>query len=368
MMSTPQGDTAVSRISPKLMAFLLLLSGGLMILLTFWLWSRYPSLFSKMEKLPTYEPHSYIYTNTLMESAPTDPLWRKMLATFLNWCWSMRIGMSFGLSFGAVLHTFFRYFPLKTGNSIYLNTLKGIALGTPAGVCVNCAVPVACGLTRGRSKVELALGFMLSSPSLNVVVLAMILSAFPWQYAAVHLALIAIILLVVIPLLVKKFHGTDVAPSAATYDFTPPEKPTWKEVFRNYFINLWKLFRTAVPMMLAGALIASVMVQFIPFDRIFADAGFGAIAATSFIVTLLPAPIAMEVMVAHHLYAKQIAAPFVMIFLSTLGSYSLLPMIYLWQEVSRKIAVGLYLSFATLGIIAAYAITWLLPVAPAAVP
>ncbi|MDP2205765.1 MAG: permease [Alphaproteobacteria bacterium] len=358
ILASPQNTFALR--APKITALVLMLAGGVAILLTFWLGSRYPGLLQKAQGLSTYESPSFIYTSVLMKIADNAGFWEKTLATFVNWCWSMRIGMTFGLTFGALLHTYLRYFPLRTSNSIYLNTLKGIILGAPAGVCVNCAVPVACGITRGRSKVELALGFMLGSPSLNVIVVAMILSAFPWQFAAVHFSLIAVVLLIILPLLVKYIHGTAPAPSAAIYDLALPDRPTAQEVLKTYGLNLWKLFRTAVPMMLVAAIFSALAVQFIPFDRIFADAGFFTIALVSFITTLLPAPIAMEVMVAHHLYSTKVAAPFVMVFLSTLGSYSILPMIYLWREVSRKIAVALYLAFATLGIVAAYIVMWLL--------
>lgn len=344
----------------KALALLLVVAGGSLILGIFWMASRYPSLLGKAASLPGYEPKSFVYTNVLMEAGADAGFWEKVVATFVNWCWSMRIGMTFGLTFGAMLHTAFRYFPLRTGDSVYLNTLKGILIGAPAGVCVNCAVPVACGLTRARNKVELALGFMLSSPSLNIIVVSMIVTAFPWQFAAVHFSVIAIVLLIVLPLMVKMFHGTQSAPSAALHDMAPVERPSAGDVVKTYLFNLWKLFRTAVPMMLAAAAMAAVAVQLIPFEKVFADAGFAMVAAAAFLTTLLPAPIAMEVLVAHHLFTAQVAAPFVMLFLCTLGSYSILPMIYLWQEVSRKIAVGLYLSFVVLGIAAAHAVTWLM--------
>ena len=37
-------------------------------------------------------------------------------------------------------------------------TGKGALVGVPGGVCANCAVPVACGVTRGHGRVEVALG------------------------------------------------------------------------------------------------------------------------------------------------------------------------------------------------------------------
>ncbi|MBA3651606.1 MAG: hypothetical protein H0W66_09055 [Chthoniobacterales bacterium] len=87
--------------------------------------------------------------------------------------------MTFGVLFGALLHTALRYYPLKVGKNLYLNSLKGALIGVPMGVCANCAVPAACGVTRGNGRVEVALGFLFSSPTFNPVVIAMTFSAFP---------------------------------------------------------------------------------------------------------------------------------------------------------------------------------------------
>ncbi|MDE1151022.1 MAG: permease [Micavibrio sp.] len=346
---------------------ILLLAIGAGILCTFWFGSRYPALLKKVDDLPTYHPHSFVYSSELMTLSADDALWRRVLATFVNWVWSMRIGMTFGLSMGALLHTLFQIFPLKATNSVYLNTLKGIFVGVPAGVCVNCAVPVACGITRAKSKVETALGFMLSSPTLNIIVVSMIITAFPWQFAVVHFGLVAVVLLGVLPLMVKYMHN-DATPIPASMPAPimgdiPLPRLSPKEALKAYGMNLWKLVKTAVPMMLCGAIFSAVAVQVIPFDALFAHVGFMQVAATSMISTLLPAPIAMEVLVAHHLYLTQVPAAYVALFLSTLGSYSILPMIYLWREVSRKLAVGLYAAFVTLGIAAAYILQALLAAA-----
>ena len=59
----------------------------------------------------------------------------------VNWLDSMKVGMSFGVLLGALLHTFLRYYPLRIGKNLYLNSLKGALVGVPMGVCANCAVP-----------------------------------------------------------------------------------------------------------------------------------------------------------------------------------------------------------------------------------
>src|SRR5207237_8001127 len=114
----------------------------------------------------------------------------------------MKIGMTFGGLFGALLHTVLRYYPLKIGNNLYLNSLKGALVGVPMGVCANCAVPTACGVTRGNGRVEVALGFLFSSPNFNPVVVMMTFMALPLALGLTRYALLLFVVRVVLPRLI----------------------------------------------------------------------------------------------------------------------------------------------------------------------
>lgn len=88
--------------------------------------------------------------------------------------------MRFGVLFGALLHTVLRHHPLRIGRNVYLNAVKGAVIGVPIGVCANCSMPAACGITRGNGRVEVALGFLFSSPNFNPEVVMMTFVALPW--------------------------------------------------------------------------------------------------------------------------------------------------------------------------------------------
>lgn len=331
------------------------------ILGTFWFGSRYPQLLEKAAHVTTTIPHSFINSMELMSMAEQHNFWSRVFASFVNWLWSMRIGMTFGLAMGALLHTLFGFYPPKLTDNIYLNTLKGIAIGAPAGVCVNCAVPVACGITRGKNKIETALGFMFSSPTLNFLVVSMVFASLPLAFGLIHYSLIALMLLVIVPLLVwlyKRQQSPSLETEACSIDLRDSFcKETILESFsgvlKAYGKNLVNLIKFAVPMMLVAAVISSFAVELIPFQAIFSHVSFIGLALTALVTVLLPVPIALEVIVAHHLFISHVPAPYVMLFLFTLGTYSMLPMIYLWKEVSKTLALGLYFIFAILGVIAA---------------
>ena len=69
----------------------------------------------------------------------------------------------------------------------------------------------------------------------------------------------------------------------------------------------------------------------------------------SLFAVFMPVPIALDVMYAAQLQNSGVASGYVMLFLMTLGTYSIIPTIYLWREVSRRLAVILFAFFWLLG-------------------
>src|SRR5204863_1789830 len=121
--------------------------------------------------------------------------------------------MTFGVLFGALLHTALRYYPLKIGKNLYLNSLKGALVGVPAGVCANCSVPIACGVTRGHGRVEVALGFLFSSPNFNPIVLMMTFMAFPLAMSLTKYAILLGVILLLVPAVIARLErGTPLKP------------------------------------------------------------------------------------------------------------------------------------------------------------
>src|SRR5438128_6561227 len=146
---------------------LLLALAAVGLLSLFWFASRYPQLLGKAQHVGQALP-SMAFSSELVRVAADAPVWQRILASAVNWLDSMKIGMTFGVLFGALLHTVLRYYPLKIGKNLSLNSLKGALVGVPGGVCANCAVPVTCGVTRGTRRVEVALGFLFSSHSFHL--------------------------------------------------------------------------------------------------------------------------------------------------------------------------------------------------------
>src|SRR5262249_14376378 len=99
---------------------LLMVATGIVLLAVFWFASRYPQLLGKAQHVGQALP-SMAFSSEVLHVAETGPVWQRILASAVNWLHSMKIGMTFGVLFGALLHTVLRYYPLKIAKNLYLN-------------------------------------------------------------------------------------------------------------------------------------------------------------------------------------------------------------------------------------------------------
>ena len=144
---------------------------SLAILLYFWTQSRYPALTNKegMGQGGRIELQSLGFDKVLSADPDSGFLWHAW-ATFVNWSATNKNGMIFGLVFAAALLTFLRHIRLGQSRFRILNTLKGVLIGAPLGVCANCVAPIGQGMYAAGEKLETVLASMVSSPTLNGLV------------------------------------------------------------------------------------------------------------------------------------------------------------------------------------------------------
>jgi uncharacterized membrane protein YraQ (UPF0718 family) len=340
----------------------IILGGAALALLCgFWFASRYPQLFSKADHVGQALP-SMAYTSQLIVLAEDAPVWQRVLASAVNWLDSMKIGMTFGVLFGALLHTVLRYYPLKIGKNLYLNSLKGALVGVPMGVCANCAVPTACGVTRGHGRVEVALGFLFSSPNFNPVVVMMTFTALPLAMSLTKYAVLLLVILVVVPGVIsllertKPFKPFTVGDEGASCTITLPgaecTEPFWsvfKELARDFGRHVWMLLKPTITIMLLASLLSATVLTLLPWQELLSEPTPLKLGLVSLISVFMPVPIALDVMFAAQLQQQGVGAGYVMLFAMTLGTYSIIPSIYLWREVSKRLAVFLFVFFVALG-------------------
>ena len=337
----------------------ILLAIGLMIIMgVFWFVSRYPQLLHKSTQLGN-EMSSMANTGDLIKVAADAPWYAKIGWGAINWLDTMKKGMTFGVLSGALLHTILKYYPLKIGQNLYLNSLKGALVGVPAGVCANCSVPMACGVTRGDGRVEVALGFLFSSPNFNPIVVMMTFSALPLSMFVTKYVLLLFVIAVFVPaavgwleksgplklLPVDEHGGACEIPSSAS----PCEQSflaTLSELSTEFAKNVWMLLKPTIAIMLCMSVLAATLLSFLPWDQwLSANPTPLMLLGIAFLAVLMPVPIALDVLFAALLLKHGRSPAYVMVFTIGLGAYSLVPSIYLWREVSRKLSVILLLFF-----------------------
>ena len=337
---------------------IILIAGLSVILGVFWIVSRYPQLMQKSTHLGD-EMSSMANTGDRFKIAVDAPWYAKIGWGAINWLDTMKKGMTFGVLSGALLHTILRYYPLKIGQNLYLNSLKGALVGVPAGVCANCSVPMACGVTRGDGRVEVALGFLFSSPNFNPIVMMMTFTALPLSMFVTKYVLLLFVIAILVPTLVKWLEQSGplkllpVDEHAAACDIPPAPAceqgfgAVLSELSVEFVKNVWMLLKPTIAIMLSMSVLAATLLQFLPWDQwLSTNPTPLLLLGIAFVATLMPVPIALDVLFAA-LVIKQGRSPaYVMLFTIALGAYSIVPSIYLWREVSRKLSVILFLFFA----------------------
>jgi hypothetical protein len=101
--------------------------------------------------------------------------------------------------------------------------------------------------------------------------------------------------------------------------------------------------------MLLASLAAAVLLTLVPWQSLLSEVTPLRVALISVVSVFMPVPIALDVMFAAQLQHQGVAGGYVMLFLMTLGTFSLMPSIYLWREVSKPLSVILFAFFVAVG-------------------
>lgn len=352
----------------------------LLIVLTigfaFWTGSRYPQLNEKA-MMGGEMPLSGLSFDIVHYTDASDSLWEKTYYNTINWLETNKKGMTFGILFAAGIMLLFSLVDNEKISNKFLSSFSGLLIGTPLGVCANCAAPIAKGIYETNRKPELAISVMFSSPTMNVIVLTMLFALFPFHLAAIKLGFSLLFILIGIPLLTKFINPAPVPVtqssekkfSAKAYRFEPAASrfllssawgPSFLWTAINYFKSLWFIIRTTVPLMLLAGLLGNLAISlFSPeaaidwlqqFDGIIISLLI--IGVLSLVGTFLPVPMTFDIIVVVVLLNLGLPAKYAMPLLFTLGIFSIYPFLIVRTYISKKMATGLFLSVTAFGVLA----------------
>jgi len=326
---------------------------SLTIALYFWIDSRYPALLKKLHNGKGIQTKGALSFDALMPVTPAMSLMTRIGHTTVNWMWTNRIGMTFGICFGAAMLTLLSTLPRIRVKSTAGNTLLGIAAGVPLAVCSNCVAPIGRSLFVAGASPNTVLATMISSPTLNVVVLAMVFALFPLPIALVRVA-VPLVLLALVPVMVRK-----TAPAAWISHVVNPslvdQNGWWQPLgftLKSYLKNFAGLTVATVPLMVVAAFLGALIAEVLPVNHIPTTVSLVGIVAVALAGTFLPVPMAFDVAIAFLLMTRGVPTPYVVTLLCTLGAFSIYPMLILGRTISWRIATALFGSVMLLGIAA----------------
>jgi uncharacterized membrane protein YraQ (UPF0718 family) len=319
----------------------------------FWFDSRYPALLKKLHAGPAVKVKGPLTFDNVLPENPQAPLARRVGTTFVNWLAANRVGMTFGFLFAAGVLSLLPSLRGAGSSNPYRNVFLGTLRGVPLGVCSNCVAPIGQGLYAAGSSQESALATMLTSPTLNVVVLALLFSLFPAQLALLKIGLTLALLFLVLPRLAASARRVPAIASA--YSFSAEESWTAAAMFTasSYLKSLWYLLRTSLPLMLLAALLGALCIQLLPHNWVPTHVTFPGILLVSVIGTFLPVPMAFDVFASYIALRSGVPAPYVAAMLCTLGAYSVYSFLVTGRSMSWKAAASVYAAVCVTGIIAA---------------
>ena len=344
----------------KRFAFVLVLLSVSAVL--FWSGSRYPSLDEKAIMGGSAALEDPLSFEATLQSQPSDGLLTRVIYSTINWVETNLEGMAFGLVVGACLLTLISLIQVRGHSNGYINSLIGIAIGTPLGVCVNCSAPVARGMHDGGARLETTLATMFSSPTLNIIVLSMLFSIFPLYLVVIKLVLTLLFILLFVPWL---SHLVFQEERVQSYDdsycnIKPPSffpaNEHWLTAIvhasKSLLRNLMYIGVRTVPLMLIAGVLGAIVANTLPLSFLIeAEPTILSVTLIAVIGIFLPVPVAFDIVLVAILISAGAPMIYSMTLLFTLGIFSVYPFLIIWNSISPKVAIVLTLILILLGLI-----------------
>jgi len=347
----------------------------------FWAGSRVPSLNDKASLGGALILEDPLGFEAAYPIDPGDPLVERVFYTTINWILTNRQGMTFGILIAAGFMTILSLLKRRSFSSHFGNTLLGLFIGMPLGVCVNCAAPIARGLHESGTRLETTLVTMISSPTLNIIVLTMLFSLMPIYMVVTKIAMTLLFLLLLVPLLARYVFKDQLVAQGISLPASDPfsagkqpgdenfstceipqAEPDWFGsigwVAKKYTHNLIYIIKLTVPLMLLAGFMGALAITLFPWQQM-AEMFVGnawylvalGVVVLAAVGLFLPVPIAIHVAIVTALLAAGVPPIYAMVLLFTLGIFSVYSFFIVWTGISKKVALVLSGTLLLMGIL-----------------
>lgn len=327
---------------------------------SFWAGSRYPDLNAKAEAAPGMLLDG-IGFDVVFPLTAQDSRAVQVAKRTVNWLDTNKKGMLFGLLLSAAVGAALPLLGRRRLASPLGNTMLGVAIGAPLGLCVNCAAPLATSMHQSRASRATTAAAVIASPTLNVVVVSLLFTMLPWHLGMMKIAFTLLLILVVVPGVVRGLDRDDVPYEAESCSW----RGGWMAAARWCAVAFCRQFAEiaikVVPLMILAGFLGSLAITYFSWESLRASSrppDLFRIAVVSLLGTFLPVPMAFDVIMCGLLYQAGMKVEYVMALLFTLGTFSIYSFGVFRQTVSRSIANALFLAVALMGVVAGLFASW----------
>lgn len=362
------------------------------VALFFWTQSRYPALNEKAA-MGGDTNMSGIAFDQVLEWVPNSGLLWDITVNTVNWIYTNWKGMTFGVLFAACALTLLGLIERRGFENRFANAALGAAIGTPLGVCVNCAAPIARGLHSAGMRLETTLSALVASPTLNVIVVSMSFALLPFHVASLKVVGALAFVLIGVPILTRIFHPKGLDDEAivkmqgkvddrrgwiarkleALRPLPVPasDVDSWPKAFvwlaKTFGRNLLFIIAVTVPLMLLAGALGAILITFFDFGDFRRVIGVPTsvpmiLLAMTFIAAVaivLPVPIAFDIILAVILINAGWPVRYVMPLLFALGCYSVYSLMIVGRAISWRISIAMMASLAALAVLLGVAANWI---------
>ena len=316
----------------------------LIVGLCFLLFSWYPDLDPSVVvgKSGTLNDHLFVIQQQ-------DAYLVKVMKSYFNWIMNHKNSMIFGLIIGGLVISLFKNFKFEKNRYSWINFLFSKLVATPLGACLKGA--------KNKRKIDAYLSMIVSSQSLNICIISLSFSMFPFYLAIIKLVFTFSIVFFLIPLISKTFGENYIVvtddsllskytlKSSDESSLSKTSYESWFSSFKHMLKDYYHIFifilKTIVPFMFIGGFFSFVIVLSLEISSLKLEITPFIMVVISFLSLLIPVPISFDIMFSHVLYEAGMSITYTSILLCNFGVFSFYAFIIIWKSGLKRWALGL---------------------------